>query len=210
MNKQNCIRTYLGHTRAVRDICFSHDGRRFLSAGYDGYVNLWDTETGECIGSYSKGNIPLCVRFNPDPSRGNSFLVGCNDKKIVQWDINTGGITQIYDQHLGSVNSLLFLDEGRRFVSSADDKSLRIWEWGIPIVIKYISESHMHSMPSLAMHPTDNYFVAQSLDNQVLVYSSKERYKHHKKKRFSGHMVAGYACQVNFSPDGRYEIGFLD
>lgn len=202
--KKQCLRTYMGHTKAVRDICFSNDGRRFLSAGYDGYVNLWDTETGDCIGSYSKKNIPLTVKFNPDSHRNNMFLAGYNDKKIIQWDTNTGGIVQQYDQHLGAVNCLLFIDEARRFVSSSDDKSLRIWEWGIPVVIKYISEPHMHAMPSLAAHPTEKFFAAQSLDNQILVYSTKDRFRMHKKKKFTGHMVAGYACQINFSPDGQY------
>ena len=36
---------------------------------------------------------------------------------------------QEYDRHLGSVNTITFIDENRRFVSTSDDKSLRIWEW---------------------------------------------------------------------------------
>jgi pre-mRNA-processing factor 17 len=127
-----------------------------------------------------------------------------SDKKIVQWDMKSGQITQEYDQHLGAVNTITFVDNNRRFVTSSDDKSLRVWEFGIPVVIKYISEAHMHSMPSIALHPNSNWLAAQSLDNQILIYSTKERFQLNKKKRFAGHIVAGYACQVNFSPDGRF------
>ena len=36
----------LGHSKAVRDISFNNTGAQFLSAAYDRYVKLWDTETG--------------------------------------------------------------------------------------------------------------------------------------------------------------------
>lgn len=47
------------------------------------------------------------------------------------------------------------------------------------------------------------YFAAQSLDNQILIYGARDRFRLNRKKVFKGHLNAGYACQVNFSPDGR-------
>jgi pre-mRNA-processing factor 17 len=51
---------------------------------------------------------------------------------------------------------------------------------------------------------SDKYFACQSLDNQILVYSADGSFKQAKKKRFAGHTIAGYACQIGFSPDGKY------
>ncbi|XP_073036230.1 uncharacterized protein [Primulina eburnea] len=203
-NSGKCMRTYMGHNKAVRDIYFTNDGTKFLSAGYDKNIKYWDTETGQVISTFSTGKIPYVVRLNPDDDKQNVLLAGMSDKKIVQWDMNSGQITQEYDQHLGAVNTITFVDDNRRFVTSSDDKSLRIWEFGIPVVIKYISEPHMHSMPSISLHPNKNWLACQSLDNQILIYSTRERFQLNKKKRFAGHIVAGYACQVNFSPDGRF------
>ncbi|KAK9277540.1 hypothetical protein L1049_007085 [Liquidambar formosana] len=203
-NSGKCMRTYMGHSMAVRDISFCNDGSKFLSAGYDKKIKYWDTETGKVISTFSTGKIPYVVKLNPDDDKQNILLAGMSDKKIVQWDMNTGQITQEYDQHLGAVNTITFVDNNRRFVTSSDDKSLRVWEFGIPVVIKYISEPHMHSMPSISLHPNTNWLAAQSLDNQILIYSTRERFQLNKKKRFAGHIVAGYACQVNFSPDGRF------
>nr|XP_016511916.1 PREDICTED: pre-mRNA-processing factor 17-like isoform X1 [Nicotiana tabacum] len=205
-NSGKCMRTYMGHSKAVRDIWFCNDGSKFLTAGYDKYIKYWDTETGQVIQTFTTGKIPYVVRLNPDEDKQNVLLAGMSDKKIVQWDINSGQITQEYDQHLGAVNTITFVDNNRRFVTSSDDKSLRVWEYGIPVVIKYISEPHMHSMPSISPHPNGNWIAAQSLDNQILIYSTRERFQLNKKKRFAGHIVAGYACQVNFSPDGRFVL----
>ncbi|KAK8943537.1 hypothetical protein KSP40_PGU009053 [Platanthera guangdongensis] len=163
LNSRKCMRTYMGHSKAVRDISFSNDGSKFLSAGYDKNIKLWDTETGKVISTLSTGKIPYVVKLNPDDDKQHILLAGMSDKKIVQWDMNSGKITQEYDQHLGAVNTITFVDNNRRFVTST-----------------------------------------QSLDNQILIYSTKERFQLNKKKRFAGHIVVGYACQANVSPDGRF------
>jgi pre-mRNA-processing factor 17 len=199
----NCLRTFHGHGKAVKDVTFSNDGRKFLSCGYDRFLKLWDTETGQCLQRFNNGRIPYVVRFHPDDDKQNIFLAGMSDKKIIQYDINSGEITQEYDQHLGPVNTITFVDENRRFVTTSDDKTIRAWDFDIPVVIKYIAEPHMHSMPAVTLHPSKKYFAAQSLDNQILVYST-DSFRQNRKKRFAGHAVAGYACQVGFSPDGKW------
>ena len=62
------------------------------------------------------------------------------------------------------------------------------------------------SIPLICSHhptPVEKYFAAQSLDNQILVYST-DNFRQARNKRFAGHSVAGYACQVGFSPDGKW------
>jgi pre-mRNA-processing factor 17 len=83
-HERRCLRTFLGHNKSVRDICFSNDGCRFLSCSYDNYVKLWDTETGKCIGAYTNNKIPYCIKFNPNDDKQHIFLAGCSDKKIIQ------------------------------------------------------------------------------------------------------------------------------
>lgn len=200
---RSLLRTYSGHSTGVRDITFTNDGRKFLSASYDRMIKLWDTETGQCISRFTTGKIPYVVKFNPDHDKQHEFLTGMSDKKIIQFDIKSGEIVQEYDHHLGAVNTITFIDENRRFITTSDDKSLRAWEYGIPVPIKYIAEPYMHSMPSVALHPSGKYVACQSLDNQIVVFSVIDKFRQRRQKNFKGHSCAGYALEVNFSPDGR-------
>uniref|UniRef100_A0A671X1R8 Pre-mRNA-processing factor 17 n=1 Tax=Sparus aurata TaxID=8175 RepID=A0A671X1R8_SPAAU len=204
--ERRCIRTFIGHSKAVRDICYNNTGTQFLSAAYDRYLKLWDSETGQCISRFTNRKVPYCVKFNPDEDKQNLFVAGMSDKKIVQWDIRTGEVVQEYDRHLGAVNTITFVDENRRFVSTSDDKSLRVWEWDIPVDFKYIAEPSMHSMPAVTLSPNGKWLACQSMDNQILIFGAQNRFRLNKKKVFKGHMVAGYACQVDFSPDMSYVV----
>lgn len=103
---RRCIRTYYGHRQAVRDISFDNDGKRFLSAAYDRYVKLWDTETGACISRFTNRNIPYCAKFNPDPDKQHLFVAGTSDKKIICVRIAHKEYAQIYSNLL-QLNSIL-------------------------------------------------------------------------------------------------------
>ncbi|TIB77578.1 WD40 repeat-like protein [Wallemia mellicola] len=202
-NEGKCLRTFMGHYRAVKDVAFNNDGTRFLSASYDKQIKLWDTETGQCISAFTNNKSPQCITFNPDADKQDTFLAGMQDRKIIQVDLRTNEITQEYDQHLGPVNTLTFVDDNRRFVTTSDDKTMRAWDYDIPVVIKYIAEPDMHSMPAVGLHPTKKFLAAQSLDNQILIWAA-DTFKQNRRKRFAGHSLSGYACQLGFSPDGRY------
>eukprot|EP01095_Lingulamoeba_sp_RSL-Kostka_P006259 TRINITY_DN1959_c0_g6_i1.p1 TRINITY_DN1959_c0_g6~~TRINITY_DN1959_c0_g6_i1.p1 ORF type:complete len:572 (+),score=217.27 TRINITY_DN1959_c0_g6_i1:192-1907(+) len=198
------LRTFIGHDIGVKDLCFAPDGRTFLSASLDRSVKLWDAETGTCIQKFKNGKTPYCVKYYPEDP--NEFLGGYSDKKIHQFDIRTGEGVQEYDRHLGAVNTITFIDKNRRFVTTSDDKSIRIWEYNIPVDALMISEPYMHSMPSVAVSPNGKWFACQSLDNQIIIYSAGDRVRLDSKKCFKGHLVDSFACQISFSPDGQYII----
>jgi pre-mRNA-processing factor 17 len=58
-----------------------------------------------------------------------------------------------------------------------------------------------------AAHPTKPFIAFQSTDNQIVVYSSSEKFRQNRKKGFRGHNNAGYAIDLAFSPDGEYLMG---
>lgn len=204
VEQKQVMRTYVGHTAGVRDVQFNHDGSKFVSAAFDRYLRLWKTETGEVLQTFTNRKVPYVVKFYPLDD--NFFVVGCSDNRIVTYDSTTAEITQEYNHHLAPVNAIVFVeDHGTKMVSSSDDKTVLVWEWDIGVPIKYISDPTMHSMPCLEMHPSHTVFVGQSLDNTIACFHAGKRFAAMNKK-FSGHVVSGYACQMAFSPDGRYLV----
>lgn len=82
-NERRCIRTYFGHRQAIKDVTFNNSGVQFLSAAYDRYIKLWDTETGDVVHRFTSKKIPFCVKFHPDRSKQHLFVAGTSDKKII-------------------------------------------------------------------------------------------------------------------------------
>lgn len=200
-NKRRCIMTYSGHKQGVRAICFNRDGTKFVSGSYDKYVKLWDTETGQCTQKFTNGKMAYCLKFNPDEDKSHLFLAGMSNNKIICWDCRSGEVAQEYDRHLGAVNSITFVDENRKFISSSDDKSLRVWEWDIPVDVKYIADPTLFSMPAVTSAPNNKRLLCQSMENKIQAFSCHNKFKLDNKKIFKGHMVAGYACVPDFSCD---------
>merc|ERR1739848_112100 len=88
----------------------------------------------------------------------------------------------------------------------SDDKTIRVWEYGIPEQIKYIADPSMHSMPFVSATPDGNWLLIQNMDNSILTYGAKDRISLNRKKIFRGHNNVGYACQISSSHDGRYVL----
>uniref|UniRef100_A0AC35THF5 WD_REPEATS_REGION domain-containing protein n=1 Tax=Rhabditophanes sp. KR3021 TaxID=114890 RepID=A0AC35THF5_9BILA len=205
--KSQCIITYKGHKLPVRDIGFNHNGVEFLSASFDRQIKIWDTETGQVKSRINATSIPYCAQYHPDEDKNHMIVAGLQNKKVIQWDIRSGEMIQQYDRHLGSVNSITFFDKNRRFVSTSEDKSLRIWEWEIPVDTKLIQNVGLHSIPTMTKSPDQNWIVGQSMDNRIVLFELiNDKLKFARKKNFRGHNTQGFPCTTDFSPDMSYLI----
>jgi len=201
---RRCLRTYAGHTEALRDANLSADATRLATCGFDRFTRVWDVETGACLHTLTPNRkMAYCVDFYPRDE--NVLLAGASDNRIYQWDLRANeAVVQEYNHHLQPVNSITFVDDDRRFVSTSDDKKIFVWEHNIPVPMKYISEPCMSSVPIVELHPSTQFWCGQSMDNTIVTYGARDRMKQIRKKTFKGHLNSGYACGLTFSPNGKY------
>lgn len=114
-------------------------------------------------------------------------------------------IVNSYEEHKGAIFSLNFIDNNNKFISASDDRKLYVWEYGITVPFRYSSEPNGQTITATSIHPSGKYIAAQTLDNRISIFEKDNSYKGCKKK-FTGHMSAGYSCGIDFSPDGQYLV----
>jgi pre-mRNA-processing factor 17 len=202
-HERSCLRTYIGHRKGVKNAVFNYDGTQFLSCSLDKYVKLWDTETGKCSLRLQHDNSAYCMAVNPNDH--NILLTGLSDSKILQWDLRSGQISQKYDQHTGAVHSITFLEQNNQFVSTSEDKTVRLWELNTPVSIRYSSDPAMGHLSSGLIHPEGEWLAFQS-GSRVIVCSADEKLQLNTKKVFKGHKTFRMNCHIDFSPDGQYLV----
>ncbi len=100
-------------------------------------LRLWDIESGKLVREYEgHGDAIMAVAFMPDGRHAlsgganrNHFEVG-NDKDIWVRDLETGDVVARWHGHEGIIDALAVSPDGRLALSSASDRTARLWDVG--------------------------------------------------------------------------------
>src|SRR5207248_2350830 len=116
------------------------DGRRAVSASYDGTVRLWDVKTGaqlQCFRGHAE-NVNTAV-ISPDgayvfsaggvPQEGYSSPTSpAKDPTIRQWKTKDGNEERQLSGHTHLVRRLALSEDGSRLLSASYDSTCRVWD----------------------------------------------------------------------------------
>ncbi|XP_063804713.1 WD repeat-containing protein 25 isoform X2 [Pseudophryne corroboree] len=202
-----CLRTFSCHEAAVRDAQWSVCGQKILTGGFDSILHLTDVESGNHLFSVKNECRISHVRFNPsDP---NLFICGGFSPVITAWDIRTDKVIHLYKAAVQQHFDVLFLPGGKEFLSTTDsvsrdsaDRTIIAWDFASAAKISNQIFHERYTCPSLALHPRDHVFAAQTNGNYIAIFSTQRPYTMNKKRRFEGHKVEGFSVGCEFSPDG--------
>ncbi|KAF7964846.1 hypothetical protein HWV62_2502, partial [Athelia sp. TMB] len=187
------------HPSGVYAVAFSPDGLRIASGSEDGFVRVWDAETGALVAAPFKGHTGYVysVAFSPD---GQWIASGSYDKSVCVWNAETGAlIAGPFAGHTHWVNSVAFSPGGQRIASGSSDESIRIWNSQTGALIAGPFKEHTGEVKAVAFSPDGRRIASGSQDMSIQVCDAE-----------TGAPVAGpfevhtrQIYSVAISPDGK-------
>ncbi|AWP16404.1 putative WD repeat-containing protein 25 [Scophthalmus maximus] len=202
-----CLRVYTCHSGAVRDACWTPCGRHLLTGSFDNTSVITDVETGQHIVRLDNEFKVMCAALHP--SSPDVFLCGGHSSVVKAWDARSRKMVKMYKAGIQQTLDILFLRGGVDFITSSDcvsrdsaDRTLIAWDFQTTAKVSNQIYQERYTCPSLALHPLEDSFVAQTNGDYMAVFSSQRPYRMNKRRRYEGHKVEGYAVKSEFSPDG--------
>ncbi|CAN0355085.1 unnamed protein product, partial [Discosporangium mesarthrocarpum] len=112
-----------GHGAEVWLCSFSNDGQMLATVSADGCMILWFVDHPENDTRKTKpqlrDGLPHTLAWSPD---GTSILTGAESPVIRRWSSSTGEEVGVYECHTENVTSLVWLPDGRGFISAGLDR----------------------------------------------------------------------------------------
>lgn len=189
-----------GHTAIIWAVAFSLDGSLLASAGADGAIILWNTETWEHKEPLRghKGDVHS-LSFSPD---GQTLASAGKDKTIKLWNTRTGQLApvQLPDEHKDEVWRVAFSPDGKLLASADRDKTFRLWDvsngWMSRSLLK-----HTGVVLGLAFAPDGSTLASTGSDGRLLLWDVRGGAKPEELKKYARALYS-----VAFSPDGKYLV----
>lgn len=205
-----CVQVLKVHTKAVRDVNWSHDGKQLLSCSYDKSAIVTEVETGIRVHKLEHTSYVTCCKYHP--VNQHLSVTGANSE-INTWDNRRPSIpcrTFTYKDNFGQVEDLMFTQDGSQLFSCSDlvsrdsaDRNVMAWDFATGTVLSNQIYQERYTVTRLGIHPWDNQLLAQSNGNYIALFSLQRPYKMNKHKRFGCHKVEGYNIGFDISPDGQ-------
>jgi WD40 repeat protein len=193
--------TFPDEKEAIYSVDFSADGKMLAAAIWGGLVVIWDVQSGDRLRAISPHDGRGCyqVKFTPN---GVYFISAGLDKKLKLIEIDTGEEIRTFIGHTNEtlVNSINFNAAGDKFITSAWDGTIRVWDLLSGLQLIKI-KGHPGGVYSAKFDPSGKFIVSGGDDFMVRLWDATTGAL---VSEFSGHQ--GGVGDVNITADLKYII----
>lgn len=158
-----------GLSSRISEMRFSNDGCRFVSAGQNGWLSVWDLRSGKIFRSWKGHDQPvMAAAFLSDDRLISASL----DDTIRIWDISTGHEFWRGEFGLYGVNTLAVSADGRTAAWGGNQRRIVVWDlenarkqYEIPFPASIIWD--------MQFSPDNNSLAVAGSDGKLCVYDAQ-------------------------------------
>jgi WD40 repeat protein len=202
-------REWTGHTKLIRSLAFSPDGKLFASSSDDQTIIIRDVKTGaikKIMPRLAQENDQLVnvahdIAFFPD---GSKLAAAYSDGRIVEWDIATAKVLQsVTDEN--SIYQIAVSPDGALIAADGGNGVLRIWDAKNLQKINEDNSAAIHFAFHMALEfsPDGTKLAAASFGGVVTLWDMKTD----RRKELTGKNIKNHITALAFSPDGKTLVG---
>lgn len=158
-----------GHVGTVRSAVYSPDGKRIVTASWDGSIMIWDANDFICLSVLSghTGQVQS-VALNPEGDLAVSGA-GAGDQSVRVWDVAGEQQLRILGKHKERVRWVTFDQAGKSVISVSHDKSIGLWAVEGDEV-RFLEGQHPNAILTVDVHRTERLVVTASQDRFLRVF----------------------------------------
>jgi WD40 repeat protein len=184
-----------GHEGDVLACAYSPDGHFVLSAGWDGFLRLWETNQGAQVTQIKTGARPLSAcAVAPD---GRRWLAGSMDGMLASWDPMLQTQSQMFLAHTRPISAIVYSADGVLGTTSWD-RQITLWDRTREREGRSLN-GHGDIVSGGRFTPDGRSFVSWSHDRTVRVWESARARSAAELTGHADRILTGAVC-----PDGRW------